>query len=284
MAKTLHTTEAGVVADLVTRAVLAESAARPIMNTHPNGEPFVVLVDANGAQRIHGLAAHEPPRKKAVATFVEAQSFVGYVNAFADEHSRVFCDVAERKFFAILDYHDPETADGLGRRGEHRAAFELKLTPAIEAWLALAAKPVPQAMFAEFLEDRYQDIEEPEGAAVLELAKTLEMKNDVAFASTQRRSDGGYDLNYKETVQAKAGQSGTMEVPARILLAVQVFQGGGVIRLPVRLRFRLSGSSLFFALTFLGMEDLLRDEVENVRGMIGGAIERPVWAGSATIG
>lgn len=45
-----------------------------------------------------------------------------------------------------------------------------------------------------------------------------------------------------------------------------------------------SGGSVVFLLTFLGLEDLIRAEVDRVRANIEDAVERTVWAGSATVG
>ena len=276
--------EAAAVAELATRAALAAAAERPIQRTQEGGKPFTTLLLADGSQAIHSLAEFEPPRKKAHARFCEAQAFIDYINIYADEHSRVFCDVEKRSFAAIIDYHDAASPDASGRRGEHQAGFALRLTETMQAWLDLTKEAVPQAGFAEFLEDHYMDVEEPDGAGVLELAKTLEIKNNVAFKSTQRRSDGGYDLNYEEQIATRAGMQGTMEVPARLMLAIQVFEGGQVAGLPARLRFRLAGGSVWFLLKFLGLERVLRAEVERVRESIAEGTGRPVWAGAATIG
>jgi uncharacterized protein YfdQ (DUF2303 family) len=277
-------TDAAVTADLAARNVLLGSRPMPVQRTHDKGAPYTVLVDERGAQRVCSLAEYEPPRKKAQVQFQEQRSFAEYINTYADGSSRVFCDVEKRTFTAILDYHESESADGIGRRGEHRAVLTLKFTETMIAWLSLAKEPVLQATFAEFLEDHYSDIEEPDGASVLELAKTLEVKNNVAFKSTQRKSDGGYDLHYEEQVSTRAGVMGTIEMPSRFLLAVQVFQGGRVMELPMRLRFRMHGDKVSFAVTFLGLDRLLRDEVNRVREEIAAEISRSVWAGSAAVG
>jgi uncharacterized protein YfdQ (DUF2303 family) len=275
--------EAAVVAALVSQAAQARGSLT-IYRTKENGTPFTVVVDHSGAQRIESLASHEPLRKKAAAAFVEVSGFVDYVKLYADLHSRVFCDLAKASFLALIDYPDKDSLDGGARRAEHKASLQLRFTEEFEAWRQVAAQPIGQGALAEFLEDHYQDVTEPDGAAILELVKTLEVRNDVAFKSAQRRSDGGYDLTYAETVTARAGTQGTIEVPSKLLLELQVFQGGRVMELPIRIRFKLIDGKVIFSLTFLGLEKLLRDEVLAVREKIATAIERPVWAGSATVG
>lgn len=74
-----------------------------------------------------------------------------------------------------------------------------------------------------------------------------------------------------------------MEVPSRFLLKIQVFQGGAVMELALRLRYKLNNGALFFHLSFLGLEDLIRDEVMRVRDAIAADISRPVWAGTSEI-
>jgi uncharacterized protein YfdQ (DUF2303 family) len=273
--------EATVVASLVADAARARSEIK-ILRTSERGAPFAVLDDC-GRQRVEALGVYEGPRKRASVGFVEQQGFVDYINLYADQSSRIFCDMDKAGFVAVLDYHETNTGDDVGRRGEHRATLQLRYTEEFGQWKALTGMAIKQAALAEFLEDHYNDIAEPDGAAILELVRALEVKNDVAFKSSQRRNDGGYDLTYSETVTARAGQQGTIEVPSKLLLQVQVFQGGRVMDLPVRVRFKLDGGTVFFALAFLGLEKLLRDEVAAVRVAIAEAIKRPVWAGGVAL-
>lgn len=274
-----HFTEAGAIAGIVADAALAAASARPVQTVHAEGAPFTVLLNRDGSQTLASLEQFLPPRKLASAAFVEAQSFVDYVNAYKDPHSRFFCDVEGRTFSAILDYHDPSTPDNVGRRGGHTASFVMKLTPEIEAWLTLAdpMRPKSQAEFAAFLEDRNRDIAEPDGATILELARDLEVKNDVGFKGSQRSSDGGYNLISAENVTT------SVAVPQKLLLRLPVFQGGAAMDLTARLRFKLVSGSVVFWLVFIDLERLLREEVEHVRKGIGAAIEAPVWAGAAKI-
>lgn len=277
-------TEAGVVADLATHnAMLMQSV--DIRRTVPNGSPFVVLANGEGGQQVCSLAQYEPPRKQGAAVFTEADGFTDYVSIFGDDRTRVFCDVDRRTFTAILDYHDPAAADHEGRRGLHTASLTLRLTPTMEAWLKLAQSPITQAALAEFLEDRYRDIAEPAGADILELAKTLEVKNDVAFKSAQRVTDGGYDLLYQETVAARAGQAGSLTIPTKFLLRIAMFQGAATsLDLAMRLRFSLVNGTVVFRVAFLGLEDAIREEVERVREVIRAESGFPVWAGTARLG
>lgn len=277
-------TEAQVVANLTAQAIVANTSARPIQRTQEGGTPFVVLIGSDGSQRIEQLASFEPPRKKAKATFIERESFCEYVKEFGTADTRLFCDLAARSFSAVVDFHEATATPERGRRGEHVAVLTLKYTPAAEVWLKLVANPVSQATLAEFLEDRYNDITEPAGASILELAKTLEVKNNVAFKGSQRSSDGGYNLTYEEQVAAKAGVQGTMEIPSRFVVAIPVFQGGPTIELLVRLRFKLMSAGVVFTLTFLNFEERLRAEVELVRTLIADETARKVWAGTAMIG
>lgn len=271
------TTDAGVIADVASTAIINANSARPIQRVNDHGAPFVVLLNRDGSQSVQSVADYAGPRKKASVAFVEAQSFIDYVNLYSDPHSRVFCDLEQRTFSAVLDYHTPDSADDFGRRGQHKATFVMKTTPVYEAWRKLA-NAVAQAEFAEFLEDHYSEIEEPDGGTVLDIAKELTLRNDVAFKSAQRTSDGGYNISYNEDVRTDG-----VTVPAKMLLAMQVFQGGPVVRLPVRLRYRLLNGGVAFWLVFLNLDELLRAEVQKVRTNIADAINRPVWAGSVTL-
>lgn len=276
-------TEAGAVASVVSAAVVALSAERPIMRTHPQGVPFTVLINEHGGQTIKPLLEFDPQRVKASASFCEIDSFIHYVNRHKTTNTTVVCNPDAGSFKAIIDYLRPTPATGVLDRGEHIAEFTLKHTPQAAAWLAIIKNPVAQSVFAEFLEDRYGDIVEPAGAEVLQLAKTLEIKSDVAFKSVQRKLDGEYNISFEETQVGKAGTSGEITIPCMFLLQIPYYQGGPELQIPVRIRFKLQGSQVFFRLHIIDHATIIAKEIVSYRERLEEKLILPVLAGSASV-
>lgn len=290
--------EAAVV-ERVTReaALLGQKVQFPL----PTGEgtPFILVPDGRGGMRAQDLEALLPPRRKARRSFNELESFLDYVKTFRDERTRLFCqaNIAERRavFWAVLDYHTPSTANAgqpedatsaagpwhgrdAGERCEHRAELVLQWTPEALAWLARNEKPMSQAEFADFLEDRYPDVVEPSGAEVLQVARTLEAKKDVNFKSSQRTHDGGWNAQYEETVQARAGSRGELEIPGELGLRVQLFQGCQPVEMRARLLFRVSGGGVTFGIKIHRFDAVVREQFASLRTEIAQELNLRVWS------
>lgn len=270
-------TEASVVAALAALASVNQIEIRRM----DGGVPFALVPDNEGSAKAICLAPYDAPRKAGRAQFAEANDFIDYVKLYQDPSSRLFCSLQNRSFHAILDYHDPAAPSG--RRGDLVASFALVFTPVMDAWQRVTRQAITQAVFVEFLEDRYEDIIEPAGADVLNLAKTLEVIESATFKSIQRNSDGLFNIAYEQNSGTKAGGNDQIEVPPRFLVKIQVFQGGPLVELPVRLRYKLTDGKVFFGLSFIGLDDLLQREVQLIRDKIAQETGKPVWAGSATV-
>lgn len=205
-----------------------------------------------------------PERRSGVARLQDADSFVAFVNRFKDGHSAIFADASRTSpsLTAVLDYNQ-SGVDGMPRFGKHRAVYQCPLSDEWMAWTRHDGKPLAQGDFASFLEDHITDVMDPAGvegdenltaltdllggrwasaSTLIGLSRGLQINIETAVKQAVTLSTGEITVNYAETHSDGAGAP--IRVPNLFLLAIPVFRGGAFYRVPVRLRYRLSGGKL----------------------------------------
>lgn len=201
--------------------------------TDADGDRSVIDTDAYGAY----------PRRTARTVGVDdVASLVTYVNdlASADPIPEVWADQSGAKVVAILDPPDLATPGWCS----HRAVYSLRATPEWDLWLSKSGVLMGQTEFAELIEDRAADIVRPEPAVMLELAQSFNATGKVDFQSASYLADGRRALEYRETIEAKAGRTGQIEIPATFDLALRPWWGCDPYRVVARLRYRIEGGAL----------------------------------------
>ena len=278
----MHSNAAQTVAELVK----AHIAPVQITLTHPvDGieAPVIVLPGNLGGLDIHSVDPlfdayrTHPQRRKGTAMLGDLDSFIAHVNRFKDSDSAVFAnpDKTQPSLTAVLDYHQAVNRDceareetALPRFGVHRAGYRFPLTAEWKAWNASNKKPMGQADFAAFVEERALDIlpaptfqgelseadqklkaladllngkfAAPEkmmalsrGLAIFETAKVINATNI---------NSGEGTITFEEEHQDSNGKK--LEVPNLFCIGVPVFDGGEAYRVVVRLRYRKDGSKI----------------------------------------
>lgn len=213
-----------------------------------NGLPFTVVPAGARVESFVGRVAAPffVDQKVELGT---AEAFVEYVNRFADKDSIVFVNVLGGIVKGVLDYHKAEIFEQDGskatpRHGKHIAVLNCRLTSDFEKIRANSGKQLKQEEFALFLEDILPCISQPDAATLLEIVSTLQSTSKVDFKSGIRTDNGQVSLTYNETIEAKAGQSGSITIPQSIVFGVQIHRGGNAYALPARFRYRITGASL----------------------------------------
>lgn len=225
-----------------------------------------------------------PAFRRGTATMTSLDSFIAHINRFGDSDSAVFANDSHDSpsLTAVLDYHRKDTlatfaevgeddgktdnVHGDYRHGKHRTAFRFPVSDQWKAWHASNGMKMSMADFAVFLEDNVLDVADvdatPESAkrfvemnggvnaiadwSVLNsLAKTLTIYESAVVAEAVNLSSGEGQLTLKadhdtEVAGVKA------KVPTMFFIAIPIFREGVVYRLPVRLRYRKSGSGVVF--------------------------------------
>jgi uncharacterized protein YfdQ (DUF2303 family) len=244
------------------------------------------VVPAGAALKTLDLRDHgdNPRRKTGTVKVADADSFVAYVRKHELPQTEVWADLVGTKIVAVINAHTESVVDeadeGAAGHGDHRAILAVRKTDAWEAWTALDRKSMWQQQFAEHIEDRAIDIVKPTGAEMLELAQSFQAKQGVEFESSKRLSSGESQLVYKETVAAKAGQRGQLDIPAQIELALTPFEGAPAYKVTARFRYRIKDGHLALSYALERPDDVLREAFLDVVTLVEGDLDRKVYRGT----
>jgi uncharacterized protein YfdQ (DUF2303 family) len=246
-----------------------------------DGVPFVLLSDGLAAVDVEKFLP-SPTRKRGSVAIRDAASFIEYVKSFAESSTLVFANIGDRTITAVVDYHE---AKGSARWGQHRAVLTCLLTEDWKRWMAVNKKPMSQVDFAQFLEDNLPNIAEPAGGTIVEIAKTLEAKKSVNFASSIRLENGEHQLTYEETVTGSA-QKGTVLIPSSFTLGLEPFEGAGLYRLDARFRYRIDSGVLKMWVDLIRPEAVVEDAFKKTRQQIADGIApvKVIAASAPTLG
>lgn len=230
-------TEAAVVAELADQAAENQRVAVSV------GEVYLVRGD-EGQLRVVDTDdyAQHPRHKEAKRSVTDAASFVAYVNRHADDHTEVYAHTNTSKVIAVIDSHDESTGDPGWQK--HRVSLDLEHSKQWLAWKNADGKLLAQDEFADFIDDQWNDVIDPEPARMIDIARTFQAHTKVNFESVIRDTSGDVKLSYIEDTAAKAGQKGDIEIPARIQLALRPYIGGPIYSIWANFRYRLRGGSV----------------------------------------
>lgn len=223
-----------------------------------------------------------PRRKQGTTMLHDADSFAQYVTKHVLPETEVYADEQQQRIVAVINADMGNTGDGVedyAGWGDHRAQFNVVKTPSWLAWMARNNTPMTQTDFAEHIEDRSVDIVKPTGADMLELAQTISATIGVTFESSKQLSTGQRQLEYKETVDAKAGQRGRLDIPSTIELALVPWQGAPAYKVTARFRFRINNGNLVLSYALERPEDVIHAAFADVVSVISGDIDRPILMG-----
>lgn len=224
-------------------AFAAGQAAAPAQVIEIAGVPHLVCHDDHTVTACAELL-ERPARVKARPSFFDVASFVQYVTRYRDGDTAIFVDRATATLTAVLDYHEATVLSNGARWTSHVATFKARSTPEWMTWTTASGKRKSQLEFAEFLEDNLADIASPPGAEIYEIARSLEAAKSASFLSGVRLTDGQSQLRYEETITAKAGERGHLEIPERFTLGLAPFEGAERFEVVARFRYRITDGKL----------------------------------------
>lgn len=198
--------------------------------------PFVVVPDGYSVKQLENTLAY-PTRKRGTVTLAQTKGFVDYFmkHRITAGISTIYGTTEPPRFVAVLNDHGAHIA---GWR-DHIARYDCPLAVEWLTWTKANKTPVPQATFAQFIEDNLPDIVEPTAAEMLEISRTLEAKKKVNFASGIRLANGETQFTYEESIDGTAAK-GQLRVPEVFAIGIPVFHGGPKYRIEARLRYRIA--------------------------------------------
>lgn len=228
----------------------------------------------------------EPRRARGVVDVQAEASFVEAVNRWGSaERAVVYVDTSKLSMVAVLNDVSPHTVDdentatvipgpvAPGWR-DHRVAYDVPLSETIAPWVKWSGELMPQADFAQFIEENMGAIASPAGRDLYAMATTLEGHVDARWRHRTRDTDGTRTFEYSEEGSAVATtDAGQVEIPPTFTLAVPVFEGGELREIEAKLRYRLPGGALALGFVLTGFDAIVRDEFQAVIERVHGALD-----------
>lgn len=235
-------------------------------------EIFSVVVPADGEHQLIDLTDKlerqepTPRRKHERITLHTGDSLAQYVNVHnaKDGTAVVFADVEQASVVAILNAPNGKQAGW----SDHRATLKLRFTDAWKRWIDRDGTMMSQTDFAALIEVGLIDIAEPDSATLLEIATTFEAHSAANFKSATRLESGERQFRYEETIDARAGRTGELQIPAEFIVVLQPFEGSDVYPLHARLRYRLNDGKLTLGYNLDRPRDVLATAFDDVLAAI----------------
>lgn len=182
-----------------------------------------------------------PRRIKATAVADDLDSFIGYLNRFADaDRSVIWAQLNPAtqalQLLGVLDEH----AHDLPSWRTHRVTYKPPLSVEWARWTSMNGKAMTQVEFATWIEDNISDIPSveglPSGSEMLAMALAFEARQDMRIKSHIRLQGGGVNLEFVGDDDAATVEK--MKYFDRFAIGVPVFWGGDAYRVEARLRYR----------------------------------------------
>lgn len=209
---------------------------------NPEVPTFVVVPEGTTPVEVD-MSKWQPGPVRATGTYRPAtvEAFTDYVGRNRlEEFTTVWVHPTSGRIVAVIDDNGPEAP---GWR-EHKVVLELEKTPEWEHWLSKDGLLMGQEEFAEHVEVGLDDIQEPAGSDVLEMAQTFHAKTNSTFRQATRLASGETQFQYDEEIKATAGSTGTMQIPSVLMLGIAPFVGEKAYKVIARVRYRISSGKL----------------------------------------
>lgn len=240
-----------------------------------DGIPFAVIPEGSSVEDLEKLLL-APKRARGAVAAHDVATFNAYFNKFKGADSAAFGNQQGFQVVGIIDYHGPSTP----AFREHRVTYTAPRSKEWETWKGANGRRMPQADFAQFIEDNVVDIRTPAGADVLEVSRNLQAQKAVVFNSALRLADGSQQFTYSETIDGSTAK-GTIKVPEQFTLGIPVFFGGAPYEVIARLRYRINEGKLQMWFDLYRPEHIEQDAFAHVVAEVTEAIGTPVWMGVA---
>lgn len=257
---TASETEAAAVANIAVQGIEPHAVEPGKLFTVPDGHGGVKVIDTDDWDV-------SPRHESAKRTATDAASFVAYVNRHKRAGTEVFADTPHSSVVAVIDSHEP--TGGLSGWQGHKLTLSLEHTKAWLAWTERDLGQNPrswfgQQEFAEFIEDRALDVQEPDHARLIELATRFEAAKKVDFGQSTRLDNGEVQFQYTETVGPKKGTKGALEFPKELKLALRPYVGGPIYYVFANLRYRIGEDGLRLGFALVRPEVILENAFADI--------------------
>lgn len=216
---------------------------------------------------------------------------------------------------AIANYHAPGAPAEFGdwqtgaAHCDHRAAYDFPLSREWKQWMGVSDKPLEKDVFGEFIEANALSIQEPTPAILqgktddrnapwenrlidiaqqidgrygqlrqlLDLSRRFQVFEKSDLQISTNRDTGEAQVQFINEHKGADGQP--LKLPNLIIIAIPVFRNGDLFRLPVRFRYRKSGSDVKFILSPYSPEKAIDLAFAEAMEHVARATELPIIMG-----
>lgn len=244
---------------------------------NPGGYYAFRLGDRVHEVDLTGDAHRDAPKRKTGTVIVrDVSSFLSYLYKHGDDASEIYADRQALSVTAVIDAHGEEP-----NWCQHRLKLQLRHSDEFVAWQSVSGRNMPQAAFAEFMEEHRSVVVEPTGAEMLELVQSFHATTKVTFKSGTVLHSGQRQLQYVEETNATAGAKGNLVIPQTFSLALAVFDGATEAdAVTARLRYRIEDGRLMLGFALDRLSDAVAGAFKGVVDLIDRGVEQPILYGT----
>lgn len=241
------------------------------------GTIYAVINDEGGVSVVDTMQYLPQPSmmRRSVKT-EDAKSFIDYILVHQGDHKGEAVEIYSRQGSSAHNFVCVFDPNGWSR---DRVSLQLQESPEWQAWVKRSGNLYDQIQFADFIEDQISTIVTPEGSTLLEIVQSMQANVKVAWKSAEWLANGQRSLLFDEQVDAKAGRTGKLEIPAQFTLALRPFLGSDPFEVKANLRYRIDGGHLTIGFKLIEPERRLEKAVEEVSIAIASKTGLEVWAG-----
>lgn len=254
-----------------------------------------MVVRHDGTAQVHDLTKYRTRPVGVVADRVitDPGAFADYVDRHKTDATTLWADGDVVR--ALLDDHDPArastvTGDAVEWRhriagpagwARHRASLALTTAPEWKGWKGLHRVLVPQAQFAEVVEEFANTLVTPDPETMLLIAQSITVASTGQVSSAISLRDGAVNLTITEQLEAGAGsREHPLSIPQRITFTARRWLGVPPTEMTARLRFRAERGGLKLGLIIDRLEDVEDAYRRNLATSVAEATGCPVYAGT----
>ncbi len=236
-----------------------------------------------------------PERRKGTATATTLASFIGLVNYHKLQESAIFAVTSykEPSLLCVVDYH-PVPAQ-VPSFCDHRIQYSFPVSDEFRAWSEQDAVPMAQTDFSAWVEEHIADLTAPTAeeeasnqdlfrtktatpAQMIELSRGLQVNVASVVKSATVLQTGEVGMVFQETHHDGAGEK--LTVPGMFMVAIPIFVAGEVVRIPVRLRYRVGSGKVSWFFQMFRWRALVRERVVADLDIVQQETSVPAYEGS----
>lgn len=257
-----------------------------------------------------------PWRRTGTATLRSLTSLIDWSNRNKGSSSALFANPDENqpRLTCIANYHGQGEPAPHGEKDttashcDHRAIYDFPLSKEWRLWNRISGETMNSDQLANLIEDNIKDIIDPTPALLGTVTAETEWekrlievagKFEARFGTVGQliRMSREFTVNESSDLTAKVNrdtgeqvfqfknehtdeQGAPISIPTLFLITIPVFEMGAIYRLPVRFRYRKSGSSIQFTLTLHDPRKAFDDAFDEACAEAAENTELPLFIGT----